>query len=479
MDINLEIKPYLESRLLEQGDILALYLQDRKSRSFLERDLYHKIEIKIQKFLNEDSELRWLTIPGLRGTGKTTALAQIYFKYSKSFGKRILFLSVDEIKSKLNSNLYEVLDKYEEILRTSFSKLKEPVLLLLDEVHYDPDWAIALKNLFDKSRNVFIISTGSSAISLSVNPDIARRTFIIPSYPLSFNEYIFITQKTSTSRKKLERISNELQEIIFYENKLELAYNKLQNLESDILTVLKDLDKFELLNFLQLYSLPSVLKLDNQTEIYQNLNSTIQRITSSDLSCIKTYNQDIVFKIENLLFLLASSELSSLQTLSSQLNININTLSSIFDTLLKSQLLIKVPAYGSAAKQIRKSSKYIFSAPAIRASLTSILGLSVIDKIKGKLLEDFVVSSFKRKIETTNLIQLSYDANKIGADLIYQSPTVKYAIEIGWNKKSYAQVIETMKRTKIKSGMLLTNTSLNYNAEHNILTFPIEWFALL
>ncbi len=477
--MNLDLKSYLESRLIEQERILALYLQDRGAKKFLKRDLYHKIEDKLEKFIHQSSDLRWLSLPGLRGSGKTTALAQIYFKYEKHFSKRILYLSLDEIKSKLNSSLYEVLDLYEEILGQSYQKIKEPIILLLDEVHYDPNWALALKSLYDKSRNVFIVSTGSSAISLNMNADIVRRTYTIYSYPLSFTEYIYITQKTSSSREDLLQISTAIQKAVTQSPSFKEAYELLQKQEPNIRQVLQDLDKFDFLNFLKFYSLPSVLSLSDEVEIYHSLNTVMQSIIHNDLSSIQSYSQEINSKMENLLFLLASSEALSLHTISKNLGINLNTLSSVLETLVKAQLLIKIPAFGSAAKLVRKPAKYIFAAPAIRASLVSIMGASALEQIKGKLLEDFVFSTYKRLAANTSLIQLSYDVSKSGADLIYRSPALAYVMEIGWNKKSFTQILETMKRTKIQSGILLTNTSLAYNREHNILSLPLEWFALL
>jgi predicted AAA+ superfamily ATPase len=250
-------------------------------------------------------------------------------------------------------------------------------------------------------------------------------------------------------------------------------------LDDKVLQVYQDLDKFALLKYLQLYSLPSVLSLQDETEIYQQLNMIIRRIISHDLSSIKSYSNEVMSKVENLLFLIASSDTLSLHSLSANLGININTLSSILDTLLQAQMLIKVPAYGSATKMSRKPAKYLFSAPALRSALVSVAGSSMVNKAKGKALEDFVFSTYRRLVGQTSLIRLSYDSNQSGADLIYQSPLIDYVMEIGWNKKSSAQLLETMKRSKIKSAILLTQTGLDYDPSEQVLNLPLEYFALL
>src|SRR3972149_5564027 len=108
------IKQYISRQLIEEEAILKSYASDEKERYYLKRFIFYRLEEYISEFLQKKSDLRWILLPGLRGVGKTTVLAQLFFLLQNNFKNRILYISVDDIVNKLNSNLYEVLDCYEE-----------------------------------------------------------------------------------------------------------------------------------------------------------------------------------------------------------------------------------------------------------------------------------------------------------------------------------------------------------------------------
>ncbi|AEC52027.1 hypothetical protein PNA2_1111 [Pyrococcus sp. NA2] len=102
-----------------------------------------------------------ILLPGLRGTGKTTLLGQLYL-YILSKTSDVIYLPVDEL-SLLGFNLYEAIERY-----TKLFKPERPVILL-DEVHYDEKWDLTLKVLHDRME-FLTIATGSSAIKLRESP---------------------------------------------------------------------------------------------------------------------------------------------------------------------------------------------------------------------------------------------------------------------------------------------------------------------
>jgi predicted AAA+ superfamily ATPase len=56
-------------------------------------------------------------------------------------------------------------------------------------VHYDENWGLFLKNIFDRTKghkNILIIATGSSAINLRINPDLSRRVLVEDIYQVKF-----------------------------------------------------------------------------------------------------------------------------------------------------------------------------------------------------------------------------------------------------------------------------------------------------
>ena len=126
----------------------------------------------------------------MRGVGKTTLLSQIYYNARmKLEPNRVLYFSIDELK--LNSfTLMDVLKSYSEIFGIDLHN--EKIILLIDEIQYEKNWDLVLKNLYD-TTNIFIIATGSSAVKLKESPDLARRALHKAVYPMTFREYIYLT----------------------------------------------------------------------------------------------------------------------------------------------------------------------------------------------------------------------------------------------------------------------------------------------
>ena len=78
---------------------------------------YYKIIKRIEKFMEDDSYTkRFITMPGLRGVGKSTILFQIYSYLIENEVERdnILYLDVDELLSNYNTSIKEIFDVYLE-----------------------------------------------------------------------------------------------------------------------------------------------------------------------------------------------------------------------------------------------------------------------------------------------------------------------------------------------------------------------------
>ena len=130
----------------------------------------NEIKKQIDNFIDEKYANRFIVIPGLRGVGKTTILYQTYeylFKEKNIPLNNILYISCDELNDITECNIRELVEIY---LKNKFNKnirtLNEKVFLLIDEAQYDKNWAVSNKIIFDKSDNIFMIITGSSAIHL-------------------------------------------------------------------------------------------------------------------------------------------------------------------------------------------------------------------------------------------------------------------------------------------------------------------------
>jgi len=61
---------------------------------------------------------------------------------------------------------------------------------MIDESQYDKNWALAGKIIYDKSNNIFMIFTGSSALNLGYTADAARRLNKIEILPLTYSHHL-------------------------------------------------------------------------------------------------------------------------------------------------------------------------------------------------------------------------------------------------------------------------------------------------
>lgn len=480
---NPEVKQYIARQLTEQAKILKLSAYDQNGGAYLKRYFYYCLDKHIRNFLEKGGEPRWLMVPGLRGVGKTTVLAQLFFAYQKRFNGRILYVTLDEVRKKMNSNLFAVLDAYEELLGESYPSLSENVLLMVDEVHFDPEWQSALKSLYDKSRRVFIVSTGSSAIAINRTADVARRSLVEKMYPLKFTEYIMLADTVSKQDEVRfpPKLSESIAQSLFKSRNAEEVYSGLRATETNVRGYWQKTDIRAIERYIKYYSLPSVLSYKEDASIYSVLNSVVDRIVEKDLPTMKSFSTEILAKIPSLLFLVASSDTRSLTAFASDLkDIDVKTLGTIFQVLEDAELLLRVYPFSiSAPKRVRKPSKYLFFASSIRAALIHLIDSRAIDiQHRGKLLEDTVGMYIYRHFAGSIGVSLGYDDAQGGADFIVDTGTKSIAIETGWNKKDGNQLIKTMKETGTAYGLLITN-SATVERYDNIVVVPFEYFFLL
>ncbi len=481
--INQEVKNYVARQLIEQANILRLSAKDRAGKEYLKRYFYYRLEKHLRNFLDGAEDPRWIMVPGLRGVGKTTILAQLFFAYQDAFKGRVLYIALDEVVNKIGGNLFDILDAYEDLLGESFSSLSDNVLLLIDEVHFDSKWKDALKGVYDKSRKVFVVSTGSSAIAINSTADVARRSLIERMYPLKFTEYVMLSD-TIVEEPEVRfppQIGNKVAQAIFESGSADEVVQKLKPLDRQIRDYWQKVDIRAIERYIRYYSLPSVIPYRDDAAIYSTLNSVVDRIVERDLPTMHSFSSPTLAKIPSLLFLVASSDTRSLAAFSEDLrNIDEQTLVPVFRALEDAELLLRIyPFSASAPKKVRKPSKYLFLAPSIRAALIHLTDSRMIDAgHKGKLLEDAVGMYLYRQFMGTVGFSLGYDDAKGGADFVINSTARKIVVETGWGKRDAKQVVQTMDDAKADYGLLVTDSHI-IEAKNNIATIPFEVFFLL
>jgi uncharacterized protein len=470
---NTKIIEYINQQISQTESFIQSQITEITGEQKPQRDLFSNLQSYIENFISNKSENRWFVLTGLRGTGKTTLLAQLY-EANKNKEAYRLFLMVDQITKILDLSLYDVLNSYSDILNRSFEDLDKPLLLFLDEVQTEEKWGIVLKNLYDRSRKVFIIATGSAALVLNTNADVARRAIYEDLSPLHFNEYLRL--------KKLETPTDgkNWQNIFFNSKSSKELYHDTKTISRQLQHNLYGITKNEIINFLCYGSLPFMLKTKNETLIYSQVGKIVERIIANDIAETSTFSNEILSKIQHLLYMLADSDTKSVVKLAADLDISKPTLMEILDALEKTEVLQKIYPYGSHTSQINKPFKYLFFASTFRAMYFNLRSsIKSNDLYLGKLLEDVVGMYLNCYLKAKLNAAINYDSAKNGADFILSFGKERIIIETGLGKKNTGQIINTAKKIKAKYGILISANGLEHIPEHNIVKIPLEFFLQL
>ena len=481
-----KIRQYVQNQLSRAPFLLRSYIQDEFGNKYLPRNIFIRIKKILNDFLKGEKTIRIIVIPGLRGVGKTTLLAQLFFEIFPKYQKQLLYISVDEIVNILKSDIQTVLEEYQNILDTSFEKLDENVFIFIDEIHYDKNWPSVLKSIYDKSKNVFIICTGSSALSLQSTTDLSRRVIFEKLYPMSFIEYILLETKNLSLKDKdikpkfpSKGLKEKIKNALFYSFSAKIGFSTLKELEKEKNNYWIGIDRLEINRYLKLGTMPFSLTIKDENLTLRLINELIDKVIKKDLFELEKFSIDTIEKIKNILLMIAGSDEISITSLAKNLtDISINTLIDVFDALEKAEMLIRVYPYGSVYKKVRKPSKYYFMSPSLRYTLLSIVeGESAFEKYKGKYLEDIISLYLYREFSQKGISSLFYDSARGGANFILQVGKRKIVIEIGFGNKGIKQVEYSLKKTKGDYGLVISESELSLH--NNIIKVPLDYFLLI
>ena len=442
------------------------------------------IAVKIQEYVNgymaKKSTKRWVIVPGLRGVGKTTILAQQYNFVRQRYGNRVnmLHLSLHDVVNVVGSNLNLAIQQYEAIIGSSIERLDKPTFLFLDEVQEDSKWADILFSLHERSRNIFIICTGSSAVHLRMNANVVRRSHIEPLYPLNYTEY----QMLRFNIMPITGLKAKLTQAVFSCTDANQAHEELKKLAPVVGRYRSKIDVGTFIHFMYTGSLPFLINEDNPAQVYRGIISMIERIVNEDLAKIYNFDGSSLSAVQPLLFMLAEGgDVISRKSLSSALGIDARIVGNLLDALVKTELLIEVPARGATSVAVSKPRKYLFMSPAIRAAFHQIAGVPATDeRRKGFLLEDLVGLYMHREFVTKRLADFTYNAGTGHADFMLQTAAGKrIPIEVGVGQKGATQVEKTMAEVSSNYGIVLSSTQLGVDRVRNILYLPLSIFYFM
>lgn len=475
-----EILKYVQNQLVQAPFRLKQYTQDDQGKKYPQRHIYIKIDKYLRDFLHSpNARERWVIIPGLRGVGKTTILAQLFSNHIQESGeRRMLYISLDEVVNVLGSSLKDVLVAYEKILGESFEKLTKPVFIFVDEAQYDPKWASVLKSVYDRSNKVFIACSGSSAVSLQTNPDVIRRAVFQKLFPTSFPEFLMIRDGKFPTKD----LKKNIKEALFNAESAKDAYDKLKSIEQNVLNVWASIDRHRIDEYLKIGTLPFAIRIRDEARVYQTITLLLDKVINQDVQSLGRFDAKTLSHIKRVLFLLAEADAVSLQKLATTLETTVNTIVNILEVLEQAELLIRIMPYGANTKKVRKPSKYQFMSSAMRSAFLSVAGNEqVFAGQKGRLMEDIVAMTLYREFVANSRGSLNYDSAKAGADFILTIAEKNIIpIEVGMGDKTGTQVRNTMKKVgSAKYGVVVCRNTLALLKDANVVKVPLDFFLLI
>ena len=520
-------KDNLVEKLLNSEQTVA----DLNISTDYKRSTWDTLNVDIQAFVSQPVN-KWVIIPGLRGIGKTTLLTQLYNHPSfKQASVKRFYLSLEHLDL-TGASINDLVEAFKQ-LRHDYPD--QAFFICLDEVHFDPRWSLGCKVIFDQVPQTFLVCTGSSALSLRLNPDSARRAQLIKMSPLNLAESCAIRQmKTGVSQPTAPEVglnqslaqallqsqtaTQVYERLIACRDPVERFYQQLTN-SSAALTVIQPASSTSQLleTYINNYgSLPffSQAEVNRQASliestklptdslakklILQAIDQTLVRDTlkltagsQTDPRLTPQLQVSTVNLLPRLARILANSERISLRTITSDLgDTHIKTLDVMLQVLVMSDFVIEVSALGSQLARNTKTPKYLFGAPALRQALVNLdpnqpAGNNrLISQLRGSLLEDTVGMYLERLLTNFGFSSsLEYDSRGGGADFVISPQAnnqAKIVIEVGYGKTTTQQVQQTLKATKGSYGLVLTTaeTVPRLDTTNQAVYVPLSYFLL-
>ncbi len=474
---NEELQKYIQAQINQAPKRLKGLSNDIQGKPLFKRSVFLVLQKYANDFLKNGTEPRIIVMPGLRGTGKTTLLAQLYLSLSNENVTK-LYLSVEEAIKRFDVTLWDIVENYEELVGKHIVELETPLILFLDEIHYDEKWAIFLKTIYDKSRKVMIFCTGSAALLLreQMNADVARRVFFVDVYPVCFSEYMLFKHK----KFPIKGIGKTIKDALLYSASTKDVFETLKKEEAKIKEYWLDIDTFEMHRYLKFGTFPFTLRSENEVLALSFVSQVINKVIYTDIPQFYKFETETLNRIDNVLYLISDTLGVSVTKLSETLEMKPDTLRLILKSLESSGLISRIPPHGAHFKQVKKASKYLFATPSLRFSyLASRESIGIFENYQGSLFEDIAGMYLNRVLPKFGGFSLTYDVSEGGADFVITVGIQKIVLEVGAGKKGYRQIIKTAEKVNPKYSLVISNNELEYSQEHNAVKIPLRYFLLM
>ncbi|WP_407432694.1 ATP-binding protein [Methanobrevibacter sp.] len=478
---NNDVEKFIASQINETQFLLndSIYYKNQK---FNPRSEFEEIKDYVNDFLQGDNLNRFITLPGLRGVGKSTILLEIYdylINEKNILPENILYISCEQLNNIEKCDIYATIEDYvKNFHHSSLKTLNHEIFLLIDESHYDKNWSLAGKMIYDQSRKIFMIFTGSSALNLDYDAEASRRIINYNINPLNYTQHLNLKY----GYYPIE-FSNSIRNLIFsgdIENTVKLE----EKTNHDILN-LKGYTSTDWDNYFKFGGFPQVMFDKRQREIVKKIFSSVDTVIRKDLGTIKNITTDTQSYAMRILKFMAQKYPGdvSQNKLSSELKCSFSTINTLFYLFEKIQLLFHFDNYGGINHRIKKAQQYYFATPSIRHIINLKFGVTNFteDEYDGILFKNFVASSLFNLINNDNFFDFNayYEKRKGGVDFLvkknFENPI---PIEVGNKNKDKRQVIRAMNIHDSTHGIIISQRDA-IEKDGDIIYIPIKSFSYI
>lgn len=483
--MNTLLTRYLQRQLVNGVAQMRSKTIDHRGNTLPTRTIIVILQKYVRDFLEgKQGARRWVVVPGLRGVGKTTTLAQQYLQIHQQIGDKVhlLYISLDEVVEKIGADLSELIDEYERLLPDgSFESTEKPVFLFIDEVQVDEKWARTLKFLYDRVPNVFIFCSGSSATHLQIDADVdGRRAVVEKLYPLSFTEFQVLLHDTYPQKG----LKAQLRAAIYGSNSAKEAYERLTALKDGVDRQWTTFRRNEVKRYLATGTIPFTLHERDERQVYAAISGMVDKIVSLDMQSLNQFDSDSIGAMKQMLMILSDSDAVPLRKLEAMLPVSYPQVVNILDAFVKAELLIKIPAQGNNVTATTNPSRYFFMSPAIRASFHDIVGIpGTLETRRGMLLEDAAALHFYKEFiaKRSGSVTHPYDKDGGQCDFIVRIDNqIQIPIEFGLGNKDFRQVESTLRKYGGNYGIVFSShPELAINTEETVVKVPLDYFYLM
>ena len=282
---------------------------------------------------------RAVMLSGPRRVGKSVILQQIAQDYilEGRAPRSILHLSLEHPLLKI-PNILEILKLYHEHIHPAGA----PAILLLDEVHYSPEWEICLKTLVDQNPEYQILATGSATLAArqALSESGVGRWVTVPIPTLSFYEFIRVREEATPS----------LPAPLSPRTLFDLDTPDRLRVAVELLPLLPRVQRYLLLG-----GFPETARLDDVFLAQRLLREdVVDRVLRRDMTSL--FGVRNVAELERLFIYLSyhTGGIFQASTCASELGVNAQTVNNHLDLLEQAHLIYRLNPYSMTGKQLLK-----------------------------------------------------------------------------------------------------------------------------